>query len=163
MHQLHHITKKWCCTSFQLSWASKCNGAIYDTIGIMWIHAYVNGINWIKISCCTSFWSSGAKKCICAIHNAKAIIWCQCSHQKHHMTKKVILHLISIILTKQMQQWYWWGTEHHMMLMLVPMALYNTKGHVVYLFDLIDVANAMLPLLSPDQKCHIAHCLVILT
>ena len=55
--------------------------------------------SWPKRSCCTSFWLSWPGKCSGSIDSAISIMWCWHWHQWHHVTKKVMLHLISIALT----------------------------------------------------------------
>ena len=35
-HQWHHMTKKLCCTIFQLYWPNEYNGAIHNATGITW-------------------------------------------------------------------------------------------------------------------------------
>ena len=64
---------------------------LFNTISIMWCQQ--------KCQCCTTFWLSWLKKCSSAIGEAIDITWYWCWCQWHHMTKKVILYLILIILT----------------------------------------------------------------
>ena len=61
--------------------------------------ADTNDVTWPKKSCCTLFWSSWPKDCNGAINNALCITCCWCQCQWHHITKEIMLHLTSIILT----------------------------------------------------------------
>ena len=58
-----------------------------------------NGMTWPERSCDTSFWSSRHNECSVAINNAISTIWCWFCFQWCHMTKKIMLHFILIILT----------------------------------------------------------------
>ena len=97
-----------------------------------------------KKSCCISFWLSGANKCNYTIANAISIKWCQCQYLMYDITKKVMLHLNSIILTKQMEWWYLWCHWQHMMLMPVPIVSTDWKINIVPLFNHLDLASATL-------------------
>ena len=88
-----------------------------------------SGITWPKKSYCTSFGSSGANKCTCVSYYA-IITWCQCQHQMHHMTKKVMCCTLFCLFTEQMQWCYWWCHWHDMMLILVPTASHDQKSYV---------------------------------
>ena len=98
--------------------------------------------------------------------------WCQW----HHMMKKVILHLISIVLTWEMWWFHWWCHQYHVMLTLAPMASYNQESLVAPHFNCLALWNTMVPLLmllvlcgpesvmSHDQKRHVTyhfHCLYL--
>ena len=50
-------------------------------------------------------WLSWLSKCSGTINAAIAITWCR--YQWHHLTKKVIMHLLLIIF-KQMEGYHWW-------------------------------------------------------
>ena len=58
-----------------------------------------NGMTWPEKSCCTSLQSSWPNKCNGAIDNAINTTCCLCQYQWQHITKRFMLHLISIILT----------------------------------------------------------------
>ena len=58
-----------------------------------------NGISWPKKSCCTSFQSYLPKEFNGPVNDAVGIMWCWHWHQWHHMTRKVMLHLISVVFT----------------------------------------------------------------
>ena len=84
--------------SFQSSWPKECNGAIDDPFGITEYECQHQLCHMTKKSCSTSFQSSWPNEYSGAIENT----W-------HHvmptlvpvgsMAKKVMLHLISVVLT----------------------------------------------------------------
>ena len=53
------------------------------------------------VSCCTLFESSWPSKQNGAIDNVISVLWCSHWFHHHHMTKRVMLHLISLVFT-------WW-------------------------------------------------------
>ena len=101
------------CTSFQLPRCKKCNGGIFDTIGIMWCQqqcqCYTSfwltwlykcsgniddaiGITWPKMSCCISFWISWPNKMNGAFADTVSNMWPWHKHQWHYMTKSYVAH-----------------------------------------------------------------------
>ena len=84
----------------------------------------------------------------CAIYSAISITWCQCKHQMQSMTKKFMLHLIAIILTKWMHSCHWWYYWHYIMLILVPLASHVQNIHVAFHFHHPDLTNRMVPLMT---------------
>ena len=54
-----------------------------------------------------SFWSSWPNKCNDAIDDTIGMMWHWCQHQWHYLTKRIMLHLILIILTEEMH-WCCW-------------------------------------------------------
>ena len=123
--------KKWCSTSFQMSWPNKCSGAIYDTIGIMWMRA--DDMTKAKKSYCTSYWCSRAIKCSYAIDNA------------------IGYHMMPMLLPNV-------SHDTEVVVLMMPLASHDgddgangitwSKSHVVSNFDHLDVTNAMLPLMT---------------
>ena len=102
---------------------------------------------WSKRSCLISLQSSWCKEC------NGGHWWHCCCHQWHHMTKKVMLHLILIISTIGMQWCHWWCYQHHMMLTLSPMASHDQKSHVTPHFSYLDLKNAMVALIALASLC----------
>ena len=74
---------------------------------------------------------------------------CQCHQlllmQWYHMTIKVMLHLISVVLTWGKWWCHWWCCWNHVTLMPVPMAS-NDQSHAAPHFNCLDLRNAMVPL-----------------
>ena len=141
--------KKSCCTSFWLSLPQECSCAIDDAIVIIWYWCSAKGPIWLKKSFWNSFWLSWPKDCNGA---TIFILWTQHSCQWHHMTKshiaphfghldlkegsdaiddtRVMLHLITIIITLEMQWCHWWHLYNH-----------------------LDLRNALMPLLMLLASC----------
>ena len=104
---------------FQLSWPKECSGAIGNA------SASTNGVTWLNKSCCALFQSSWSKECISAIDDTTGIAWCW--WQWHDMTKKVMLHLILIVLTKGMQWCHWQSCWHHVTPVAMPVVSHDQK------------------------------------
>ena len=107
-YQCHHVMPvavaivsheeiKPCCFSFWLSWCKECSDD--NANGIMWCQHQCQWHDMSEKSCYTSLQSSWDNKYNAAIDIAISITCCLCECQWQHMTKKVILHLISIIFT----------------------------------------------------------------
>ena len=67
-----------------------------------------------------------------------------------HITKNVMLHFISIILTKRMWWYHWCCCWQYMMLTPTPMAPHDQKNHVAPNFNSFGLRNAMVPLTVPS-------------
>ena len=107
-----HDHKSPCYTSFH-SWHKECRVPLMMQLASHGPHA--NGVTWPEKSC-TSFWLSWLHKCSNVIDDAIDMTWCWCWCQLHLMTKKVMLHLLFIILTNQMDWCHWWHCWHHVTL-----------------------------------------------
>ena len=115
--------KKSCCISFQLSWTKECHGAIL----CHWYHVMLRPVPMAPhdqkshitphfdhldlINAVVSFTISLAS-CY-ANTGAMGITWCWCLCQRNHMTRKLMWHLLLIILTQQMEWCHWWHCLHH--------------------------------------------------
>ena len=104
------------------------------------MHSSTNSIIWPKKSCCTSVWLSWPKKWVVLLILPFSMRWHLC--QWHHMTKKVILHLICIVLSWQMQLFHWWSYQHHVMLLVAPMASHDQESPIALHFNWLDLRNA---------------------
>ena len=74
-----------------------------------------------------------------------ALIWGQ--HVDYcigYMTKNVMLHHISIILSQGMQWCHWWCFLHHVI--SSQMVSYNLKSHAAPHFNFLNLRNAVVPL-----------------
>ena len=105
-----------------------------------------NGIAWPRKLCCTSLQFSWPMKWNVVIDDAVGITWCWC--QWLHITKKVMLHLLLIILTYEIQWCHIWCHQHEAM--PVPMVSHD---HVAPHFDFLNLRNAMVPLMIPPTSC----------
>ena len=91
--------------------------------------AGANGIQWPKSNVSSKFWSSWPNKWNGPIDDTVGLMWHWQKHQWHYMGKRVMLHLIWIILKEQMQWCHWWYHWHHIILMQVPMASHDKMAH----------------------------------
>ena len=73
-----------------------CKYHVPLTMPLMSCDANVNGVTSPQKSCCICMWLFWPKKYKDVINDTLDIMWCQC--QWHHMTSKVMLHLISVFL-----------------------------------------------------------------
>ena len=146
--------KKSHCTLFQLFWPDKCSCAIHDAIGITW--CWCQWHHMTKISCYILFWSPWPIKWNGSIGDIIDIMWHWHQQQWHHMTKKIMLHIVSIILTYWMQWCYRQYYQHHMMLILVQILTVSNDWRVMLHlnFDHLELANAMVLLMMPSVLCH---------
>ena len=137
------MPKQSSCISFWSSWPKECNGAIDNTILATHV-ANLSRVTWPKKSCCISFQLSWLKKCNGSIDDAISILLCQSQCQWYHMTKKVKLHPISVVLAKWMQ-WCHWNHYRYDTNVVINYVTWP-KGPVVPPFDHLDLSNAMVPL-----------------
>ena len=160
--------KELCCTSFYLSWLNKCSGAINDAIHITWWWCWCQLHHETKKSFCISFWFLTQQMELCH--------WWHCWHHLTltpaswpYMTKKVTLHIVSIIIKYWIQWCYWQCHWHHMM--LIPMVTVSNywKSHVASHFNHLKLAkqqcywwchqcHVMPRLASHEQKGHVSSC-----
>ena len=144
----HQITNKSCCTSFQLPLPKEYSGAIFYTFAIMWCQQQCQcctlfWLSWLG-ECSGAFDdATGITWCWCHWHHlTKSHFASPCDHLDlkmewchwwccwHHMTltptsvalydPKVLLHIISVVLTQWIQWCYWQCHWHFMILMPVP-------------------------------------------
>ena len=85
-------------TSFQWSWPVECSGDIDSAAGVTWCQHHYQCCYWLKGHVVLHF-SCWPKECNTAIICTIGIIWQWYQNQWHHMTKKVMLQLISVVLT----------------------------------------------------------------
>ena len=109
-------------------------------------NAGANVIRWPKKSCYISFWSSWTTICSGAIDDAISVMWCQ---HWYNITKEVMLHLVSIILTMQTKYCPCQCHQCHVLLALALMASQNPKSHVIPSFNCLHLMNKMVPLMIP--------------
>ena len=155
--------------SIWLSWPKKCNGAIDDTVGIIYdASASTNVVTWPKSHFRSQFdcfdvrnvmvplmtplapCYTKAKKSLNLILNI-SVTWCWYWFQWCHMTKEVMLHLILIILTQEMMWCDWWCDQFYVMLMPTPLPSHDQWSHVVPHFDCLDLGNEWC-----HWQCHFA-------
>ena len=105
-----------------------------------------------KTFCCISFSLSWPKGCNGIIDNAISIAWHWYSCQWCHMAKKVMLSLISIILTQGMLWCHWWCCWSQVMPVLAQ-CFYLTKKSCCTYFSHLDLRNAMLVLMMLATSC----------
>ena len=120
-----------------------------------------------KKLCYTSFWSPWPKECSCAIGNAIGILWCQW----HQMTKKVMLHLSFIVLTKECTDfiddvigiswdlhigYLFFQPTKRVMLDLISVNLTQGIKWCHWWWCWQHVMPMPAPLVSHDQKSHVA-------
>ena len=96
----------------------------------------VNGITWPKESYCISFWSSWPNRQNCVIDDSASIMWHWHQHEWNHMTKQIMLHIVSVFLTLQINWYYWQCYCHHML--LVSTGSNDWKCHVASHFDYLE-------------------------
>ena len=77
--------------------------------------------------------------------------WCLC--QWHCMNQKVILHIISVVLSWEMQWFHLCCCLLHVMLTFGPMTLHDQEGQVAPHFNCLDLWNAMVPLMMLLALC----------
>ena len=106
-----------------------------------------NGVTGLKNSCCTSFQASRPNGYSDAIDGTVDITWCQHRCKWCHMTRKVMMHLVSIILTYQMQWCHWQCCQDHVMLTPVPVMSHGQKRYIILYFNLTYLINAVVPLM----------------
>ena len=94
-------------------------------------------------SCFTSFWLSWPGKCNDSTDNGISIVWCQHWDKWHHMTKKVMLHLISVVLTWEKQWCHCWCCWHYVM--LEPMEAHDQKRYVAPQFNCLYLRKSLMP------------------
>ena len=70
---------------------------------------------------CTSFQLPWPKEYNGAVGNTIGITLHWCQHYWHHITKVVIMHIISVVSTYEMQCYHWCCRWHHMKLMELPL------------------------------------------
>ena len=149
----HAKTSSSVASLFWLSWLNKCSDAIHEAIGITWCWCWCQWHNMAKISCSISLWSSWPNKGNGANDDIVSIMWHWYQHQWHYVIKKVMLHIVSIILTLWIQWCYWQCLWHHMMLMLVPTVSNDWKSHVTSHFNHLEVINAVVLLMIASVLC----------
>ena len=91
--------------------------------------ASTNGITWWKKSICTSFQSSWHKEAMVSLMIPLASCYTNASHQWCHMTKKVMLLMISIIFTEGMQWFHLQCHQHHMMPISMPVVSWDPNAN----------------------------------
>ena len=109
-----------------------------------------------------TFQSSWPKECNGAIYNAIGFMCCWCWCQWHHMTKKVMLHLILVILTWGNQWGHLWCYQHQVLLTMVPMVSTDQKAifHLISVFWLKKCNSAIDDAVSITwhwYQCHWQH------
>ena len=102
------------------------------------VAANANSVTWSKKSHCTSFWSPWPKECRDATEDAVSIIWHWCWYQWSHITKKVIFHIISILVTKGIQCHNLQHCLHHVNLMPIASHSCCTSTWLSLLLSLYD-------------------------
>ena len=104
-----------------------------------------------KTWCCTSFQSSWPSEWNGTIDCVISIMSCQCQCQWHHMTGKVMLDLILIVMTLQLHcyLWYHWHHGCH----TAASGITWSKSFVAPHFICLEVTNAIVPLTMPSAPC----------
>ena len=72
-----------------------------------------------------------------------------------HITKKVMLHLISMIMTYRLQWHCRWWCLHHIMLVLAPMVSHDQKSHIAPHFNHLHLRNLLVKLKTLFAPCDI--------
>ena len=158
------MSKRSCCTSFQLSWYKEYNGAIDDTLGITCCKCLCQCITLPIKLCCTSFWLSWCKEYNGDIGDAISITWYLCHWC--YMTKPELLHLIFIILTLGMKWYCWQHCWHHVILTPVSVVS-STKNAMLHLISITlnwvmqwwhwhQVTLTLASMALHGQKCHVS-------
>ena len=136
--------QKLCCTSPPLSWPKEWNGAIDNTIGIMWCHHWCQRCKQPKMSCGTSCRS------LLTLNNAMVPLMTPWHHvmqtpmtwhdQKCHVASHFSCLNLRNEMVPLMMLWAAYDTDTSAYGIKLP------KCHVAPHFNILDLRNAMMPL-----------------
>ena len=121
-------SRKYCCTSFHLSWPRKCNGTIDDTVVSMW---------------CLSQWCHITKRDM--LH----ILSFHLSLTKE--TKVLFMMLLASCDTDP--NGIIWHQHHWYLMMPVGIVYHDQKSHFISNFDYLDLKNIMVTLGMLTASC----------